>query len=255
MGMKRKIISIVFIMFFAICLFAQEAESQTETNVVEQQESEKPVLEQAAELKIIQHGKSPIQIERYGIVLDYGLGQEYWKADTRFAFAFKDFVLNLSGAYFPFLVGNWKIGFELTYVLDIYYYYGLCITNNILPGMCFDWNPASWYKMNLHVDYFLKLRSLFSIEGTPCLYNSSFAFSWKNMFYPSPAFCLYLELASVDDFHYIILFAPLFTIGFDYAIKNGWSLCVEVVSEYQDFFTISAHYVDTLVNMSLRYKW
>ena len=245
---KRLFFSSLIFVFLSFCLVAQEAAQEAA-----QETDDK--FEQFAELKIIQYCKSPISAERYGVVGTYGIGQEDWTARAGFSFAKKDGVLNLSGIWHPLRAGNWNFGIELIYNLDFYWSYALCITNNILPGFYFDWNPASWYRMTLHADYFLKLRSLFALEGTPCLWNSSFAFSWKNSFFPAKDFCIYLEFSSIDDFSYKILFSPIFVLGFDYTIKEVWSLCVEVLTEYQDFFTLSAQYFDTLINISVRYKW
>lgn len=210
-------------------------------------------LEQSASITFGQDAVKPVSAERFTLSGMYSLAGESFSAQAGLQMGCKDFNTRMQGVYWPLSAGNWTFGAGLIYDLNLHWIYGFTLTNNILPGIYFKWQPSAWYRMELHTDALIKLRTIHAIHET--LINLSLAFEWKNCFMPSENFMLYVKLSSIEDYSYKILFAPSFATGAEYRTGGHMSYALETVIRYQDFFTLSALYNTTVINFTARYTW
>ena len=140
------------------------------------------------------------------------------------------------------------------YNLNLFYKYS--ISSNFLPGFYLTWRPCPFYSLNLDIDLFLKIRSVFALqEVLPNLLNTTMAFRFRNDFYLPKNINLYLEIASIEKFRYMILCAPSFVLGGNFSINQSFDVVAEVAVHYIDFFTLSANYEDTEFRAGVRFKW
>ena len=174
-----------------------------------------------------------------------GAGLKLEKGDTQFT---------LNGSYRFFKTPQVSLGTGIIYNFD--WLHDVSISNNFLPGFYLWWNPCSFYSLQMNIDFFLKLRGVFALhDDLSYLINATMAFCFHNDFYLPHNINLYFEFASIERFRYMILCAPSFIFGGRYAIKDNLDISLEAAIRYIDFFTLSAHYEDTAINLGVRYKW
>lgn len=165
-----------------------------------------------------------------------------------------DTQFTLIGSYKFFKHPKISLGTGIIYNFD--WLHDFSISNNFLPELYLNWKPCRFYSLNFNAAFFLKLRNVFALhDDLSYLINTTMAFSLHNDFYLPHDIQLYFEFASIERFRYMILCAPSFIFGAKYSVTEKLDLSLEAAIRYIDFFTLSAHYEDTSINVGVKYQW
>ncbi len=166
----------------------------------------------------------------------------------------KDVQLTGVFIFFPYIKENLKLGVDASCNID--WYLGISLANHLLAGGVLQWSPCWWYKNNFDFNFMLKERTIFSIADTiPLLWNYSFAISLLHTFFIGNGFYLKHCIATYEMFRHMILCAPTFSFAVGYCLKDKWFLETCLNIRYTDFFTLSAYYEDSEININVRYKF